>query len=543
MTDITLDASTPSYVNGVESATTASFTPPAGSLLVVLASAGGSVSPTISNTGSGLTWTQRLAWNASGTNDARGVVYTAPVTASQSYQVTASTTVSSRRASIKVLVFTGADTANPAGASNTGSTNTSNVTVNGYTSTVDRSRGVALAIDCVANPNGTSSDEFQSFRTFGDHGGLVVWKAANTAAAGTTVTFNFNGTSARQWRWGALEILPQSVEIVQGVGRSTAALTPTVAARKLAQVTARSSAATTGSAIVAKTVAHPLIVSLAATAAGSTTKTATSATSAALSALEQVTAAKQLPATGAAPLISAAIAGVLKSAPSTGIAAIVLHARAGLLPLTAVTAASGLALASRSTITKTAPVDGVTALVSAADNVAAKQAPGGGTTPFALAARRFQADTRAVTAVAVVIAAAQGVCVKRVPVLAHVHAALATVTGVRHIATPSTVASSSLTTSGVVGHLASVSARGPLSMQGGSVSVHVARVGALTTVVFTTFRGIPHMSRGAMTPLFRVSAEAAQRSRPGASSTVRPRAGVVVQAGDRNSPHMTGGGG
>jgi hypothetical protein len=78
------DASSPAgvFASGAITATTASFTPPASSLLVAMVSsngAGGATTMTVSDTGLGLTWTERVKQNGAG-NGYSGL-WTAPVPA------------------------------------------------------------------------------------------------------------------------------------------------------------------------------------------------------------------------------------------------------------------------------------------------------------------------------------------------------------------------------------------------------------------------------------------------------------------------------
>ena len=80
---LALDSSTPAgFTSTGLTATSASFTPPGGSLLVVAAQTNGNlvVTATVSDTGLGLTWTERVKQNASGNGYAG--IWTAPVPAS-----------------------------------------------------------------------------------------------------------------------------------------------------------------------------------------------------------------------------------------------------------------------------------------------------------------------------------------------------------------------------------------------------------------------------------------------------------------------------
>lgn len=179
--------------------TTASFTAPAGSLLVA------SVTPnstgTMSNTGTALTWTLRSTSGGSR-------IFTAPNPTLQS-SITATTT--GANIALKIWVVTGADLSSPVGATNSGSTTTNNATVAVYTSTVNNSRGFCAAGELNGlGPGATSTDTFAVTYLGSAVAGMSLNKAANTTPSATAVTFNMdgNGTSAADWNWAAVEILP-----------------------------------------------------------------------------------------------------------------------------------------------------------------------------------------------------------------------------------------------------------------------------------------------------------------------------------------------
>lgn len=213
---IAVDGTTPALVTGNLSATTASFTAPADSLLVALwAVTFGAGTDSITNTGGALTWTDQ---DASGFYNTIVKVSTAPAASSVARTVTAQTTTPSAKTAMKLLVFTGVDLAAPVGATGAGHATTANLTAAVYTSTVDESRAVGIAADDLANATPTSSDTGFGFSTT-DFSGVAVHKASDTPTAGAGVTLNFNGTGAsRNWDWAAIELLPKIVPFLSRRG-------------------------------------------------------------------------------------------------------------------------------------------------------------------------------------------------------------------------------------------------------------------------------------------------------------------------------------
>ncbi|GGK61122.1 hypothetical protein Sme01_02760 [Sphaerisporangium melleum] len=221
----------PSLVSGSgETQTTASFSPPADSLLVAVAMLydyeGGGRSPT--NTGTPLTWT--LQESDDTTPATSGVrIYTAINAAAQS-GITVSAQFSNGRGALKVYVITGHDRVTPVGNTGFGTTSTGNATVTGYSSTRDGSRGICGAIDFDLGSL-SSSDVAEAFTSGGIAiPGLAISKASNTTGVSTNVTFNMNnGSGSADWAWAAVEIIPEIVnprpvhivQVGQAVMRST----------------------------------------------------------------------------------------------------------------------------------------------------------------------------------------------------------------------------------------------------------------------------------------------------------------------------------
>jgi hypothetical protein len=200
--------------------TTASFTAPASSLLVALcASNSGSVTHTVTNSGTGLTWTSRAKRDIldSGGNSAAVEIFTAATVPSVARTVTLTSSNGGDDLALKVLVFTGADLDVPVGAVGEGSSSTANLTPNVYTSTAAGSRAVGIASD--ENQAGTPTSSDIGFAWNVGMSGIAVYKATDTVTPGSTVTLNFNGTGgSRLWNWAAIEILPAVVPFVAGRG-------------------------------------------------------------------------------------------------------------------------------------------------------------------------------------------------------------------------------------------------------------------------------------------------------------------------------------
>lgn len=215
---IVLDASSPALVADTADGTlpTASFSPPAQSLLAAMVGAFSDSVPSVA--GGGLTWTRRIQ-RIDGL--AYAEIWTAPCPAGASnIQVTLTSTgfMSSFSSALKVDVYTGCDLTTPAGGSGQGASTTNNVTVNAYTATVVGSRGVAVGLDRNQLGLPSSTDDESAFNLT-NLTGLAVRKSANTASL-TNVQVNLDafGTGTPDWQWVALELLPAAEALVAGRG-------------------------------------------------------------------------------------------------------------------------------------------------------------------------------------------------------------------------------------------------------------------------------------------------------------------------------------
>ncbi|MEU8151795.1 hypothetical protein [Nonomuraea sp. NPDC048901] len=219
---IAVDASTPAIVTGVTPRTTASFTAPADSLLVALCgSNSGTVTHTVTNSGTALTWTSRAKRDILDSGGATPAVeiFTAPAAPSVARTVTLTSNSGGDTVELKLLVLTGVDLAAPVGATGEGSSATANLTAAVYTSTAANSRAVGIAADQNQAGTPTSSDVGFAWNISGQSSGIAVYKAADTPTVGSSVTLNFDGTGgSRAWNWCGIEILPAVIPFVAGRG-------------------------------------------------------------------------------------------------------------------------------------------------------------------------------------------------------------------------------------------------------------------------------------------------------------------------------------
>ncbi len=194
---LALDASTPARVKKAgNTLTTASFTPPAGSVLVISAQtngAGSTKSIAVSdNLNPQLTYNQ-VQVKGNTTNDVYAKVYWAAVTTSRPMTVTATIGGSASDYSmLSVLVFTGANTAAPIGASGGGRGATGAIS-DSYTSTANNSWGWLSYGDWAQRgvPAVPATESvFDSYNVAGEDTYALIRQNTITAAAGTQVTMS-----------------------------------------------------------------------------------------------------------------------------------------------------------------------------------------------------------------------------------------------------------------------------------------------------------------------------------------------------------------
>jgi hypothetical protein len=220
-------------------ATSASFTPASGSLLVLVVNAGEADTNragSASVSGGGLTWTKRQengsAFNGGGTNtEAYVAIWTAPVVTGASMTVAATVgwadNFSDYDVSCKLYIVTGQH-ASPIGQSNKGGPTSDSGT--GISPTMIASTtGIGRMFFGGTERNGgsgspglpVSSDTEDAAYISTILGALAAYKASNHAAS-AAVTGNLDGAGATVWNWVALEILEAS-------GSTTGTATPSQA--------------------------------------------------------------------------------------------------------------------------------------------------------------------------------------------------------------------------------------------------------------------------------------------------------------------------
>jgi hypothetical protein len=219
---ISVDDSTVPRVSAVQASfvdlTTGSFTPPANSLLLVMVNADALGA---ADTSVLVTDTQNLSWNKIGEADpgagtsqsGHSSAWYASPAASSSMTVSVrrnSQNGGTNRLSFKVYIVTGHDLNQPIGASFSGGASSANVTSPLYSSTVDNSRAFGVMTDWNATGLPTSSD----IEDAADHPSQIsemsVYKAADTALAGSSVSVNFNpyGAGVAELTYVAFEVRP-----------------------------------------------------------------------------------------------------------------------------------------------------------------------------------------------------------------------------------------------------------------------------------------------------------------------------------------------
>lgn len=214
--DTTVPRFTGTPANGVD-ITSGSFTPANDTVLVACVSAdtnGAADNITISVSGGGLTWSQRIERDpGSSGSSGHASIWRAVVGTGASMQVAVRRTAghgSTGRISCKVYIVTEADTAAPDGNTGSGSSTTNNITPNVYTSGTNNSRGFGCATDWNQLGTPTSTDTEDGADYAGAISVISLYKAADTATAGTVVTMNFDGggAAAADWNWVAYELKP-----------------------------------------------------------------------------------------------------------------------------------------------------------------------------------------------------------------------------------------------------------------------------------------------------------------------------------------------
>jgi hypothetical protein len=225
---LAVDASSPARAsgantNGTLTITTASFTPPAGSVLVATVqsndrNAGAGATGAVTNSGTALTWTKVAERNIldSGGNSGYAGLFVAvqptSVAMTATFTLTPGTGGSAtvNTPTIKLYVVTGADTTTPVGGSAEGSSTTNNLTTTAFTTVGASSLGFVSSTAWIDTGVGAPTSADCTYDAFDGVGGsidaLSGYKTLGTA--GSSATFNLDdvGTAAGAWNWVSVEI-------------------------------------------------------------------------------------------------------------------------------------------------------------------------------------------------------------------------------------------------------------------------------------------------------------------------------------------------
>lgn len=186
---LALDASTPSRITGTTNpATTAAFSPPASTLLIAIAIA--DFSETFVVSGGGLTWTQIGTIN-NGSSDAVAVSWAWNANAQSNITVSSTRTGSFTANSIKVLVFTGAESTY-GGATASGAAGSVNVTTTRANSWVWAGFGDDNASPAATAISGCAFNDADV--TYGGTAGGILKVSSTTPASGTVVSIGATGS-------------------------------------------------------------------------------------------------------------------------------------------------------------------------------------------------------------------------------------------------------------------------------------------------------------------------------------------------------------
>jgi hypothetical protein len=235
---LAVDASTPARVDkpgtGATAATTATFDPPAGLLVVCCAGDGTAQTFTITNNGSALTWTEIGLRNSSdvGGQSSTAQAFYSVLTAGRTGMTVTATYTQANDTSFKVYVLTGADAADPLGGTSEGSTTSASFTTASFTTESANSLGFVALCDFdatgSASATGTTMDagtiagqiSFASgYKTLGSAGSSASFDVTMPGAPTLNyVTFEIEADA------GGQTVSPSS--ITSGEAFGTAVVTP-----------------------------------------------------------------------------------------------------------------------------------------------------------------------------------------------------------------------------------------------------------------------------------------------------------------------------
>jgi hypothetical protein len=208
---IAIDASSPPVVGGSTAALqTAAFSPPAGSVLVVCIHGYPKRTWTITNTGPTLTWSTVFQNQSPSTPGPAVSAFQSVLTGGATNMAVTATGTLTNDFAVKLYVVTGADTATPVGASNTGNGDTTDTIAKSITPQVANSMGFVVAEVGFSVPAGatTSPDTtFDAYDVFQNVNGGSGYRLMGAAGSTQTFTVDAPGTgTTNNWGWGVFEI-------------------------------------------------------------------------------------------------------------------------------------------------------------------------------------------------------------------------------------------------------------------------------------------------------------------------------------------------
>lgn len=214
-----VDAASPAIATNTTSAnlTTGSFNPPACLLVVELGGDGaGNMTPTISNNGTALTWSNRSERDLgdAGAQSGHSSIHTAELTSGRTgMTVTAALSGTGAGAkALKVYCVTGYDSADPVGnAPGEGSSTTNSITPT-IISAVESANSLLFVVANDWNQLGTPASSDLTIDTYNISGSIsgLMGRKAGPGSAGSSATANLDaaGSSAPAWNWASVEIEP-----------------------------------------------------------------------------------------------------------------------------------------------------------------------------------------------------------------------------------------------------------------------------------------------------------------------------------------------
>lgn len=233
---VAIDPSSPPLVGGsVVTLQTATFTPPAGSVLVAVIHANPKRTFSISNTVTTLTWSTIFQNQNPGTGGPSvSAFYTVAAGGATGMSVSATGSLNNDFG-LKVYVVTGVDTATALGFTSTGNSESTDAIAKTVTPQVTNSMGFLVASDgAPLTGTGTTSPDstFTAYDVVSNINGGSGYRVMGAAAGTETFTADSPGSTGtgHNWSWGVFEIRSAPVvasassAVIHGTARFRASL-------------------------------------------------------------------------------------------------------------------------------------------------------------------------------------------------------------------------------------------------------------------------------------------------------------------------------